>query len=223
MKLSTGLEVVLVVAEKEASRRKHEYIQLEHVLAALLADPEIENGIGERGGDLDLLKSKTHEYLDRQTMARRWSTPEGVPLGTAPGSVPTTVSVQVERLIRHAAAQRALEGGVEVRCEDVFDMLSHCSGSVAEHLLKDVLVHIGPLGEKTWAKVEGLPVDEETGRPDFASFAKALRGEARWSAKLYDRAGTSSEHDKNQAASDQGTLNALADHVEMVGKKLGFL
>jgi hypothetical protein len=54
-------------------------------------------------------------------------------------------------------------------------------------------------------------------RPDFASFAKALRAELRWSAELHTRDKT------GHAASDQKALGELAEHVERVGKRLGFM
>jgi hypothetical protein len=55
------------------------------------------------------------------------------------------------------------------------------------------------------------------GRPDFEKFALDLRAEARWSAMIHsdDRTG--------QARADQRSLNHLADHVEEVGRKLGFI
>ena len=54
-------------------------------------------------------------------------------------------------------------------------------------------------------------------RPGRHPPAKALREEARWSATIHanDKTG--------QAASDQRTLNRLADEVELVGKRLGFI
>ena len=54
-------------------------------------------------------------------------------------------------------------------------------------------------------------------RPDFRGFAKALRDEARWSATIHSKDKT------GQAATDQAALNRLAEKVELVGKKLGFL
>jgi hypothetical protein len=59
--------------------------------------------------------------------------------------------------------------------------------------------------------------DTRVNRPDFAGFAKALREEAQWSATIHanDRTG--------QAASDQRSLNRLAEKVELVGKRLGFI
>ncbi len=59
--------------------------------------------------------------------------------------------------------------------------------------------------------------DVRVDRPDFSGFAKALREEARWSTTIHANDNT------GQAASDQRTLNRLADEVELVGKRLGFI
>ena len=57
----------------------------------------------------------------------------------------------------------------------------------------------------------------DDGRPDFDGFLLALRAEGQWSAALHDRDAT------GQAAADQRALHELAEHVERVGKALGFL
>lgn len=57
----------------------------------------------------------------------------------------------------------------------------------------------------------------DDGRPDFDGFLLALRAEGHWSAALHDRDET------GQAAADQRALHALAQHVEAVGRALGFL
>ena len=54
-------------------------------------------------------------------------------------------------------------------------------------------------------------------RPDFRTFIDQLRAEKRWSATIH-----SNDH-TGQAASDQRSLERLAEHTERVGKKLGFL
>jgi hypothetical protein len=60
-------------------------------------------------------------------------------------------------------------------------------------------------------------LEETDTRPDFRGFADHLRAEARWSALLHD-------NDRSgQAASEQRALYDLADQVEKVGKRFGFL
>ena len=59
-------------------------------------------------------------------------------------------------------------------------------------------------------------VTPASGRPDFAGFLAALRGDYRWSDELNTKA-------KVAPAAAHSALNELAEHVERVGKKLGFL
>lgn len=51
----------------------------------------------------------------------------------------------------------------------------------------------------------------------FANFAAMLRDEARWSSVIH------SSDKTGQAGYDQTNLRELADHVERVGKSLGFM
>ena len=60
-------------------------------------------------------------------------------------------------------------------------------------------------------------------RPDFEGFAKALRAEARWSSEIHPNDSDPKRGGTGQAASDQKTLAELAEHVESVGKALGFI
>ncbi len=55
------------------------------------------------------------------------------------------------------------------------------------------------------------------GRPDFASFAHALREEADWEASIKSRDRT------GQANSDVEQLRRLAAKVEQVGRTQGYL
>lgn len=64
-------------------------------------------------------------------------------------------------------------------------------------------------------------MNDTTSRPDFAAFATALRQEAKWSATIHPR--DSERGGSGQAASDQGALIRLAEYVELVGKRLGYL
>jgi len=57
----------------------------------------------------------------------------------------------------------------------------------------------------------------DDGRPDFDGFLLALRAEGQWSAALH------AEDETGRAAADQRALHALAQHVETVGRALGFL
>lgn len=66
----------------------------------------------------------------------------------------------------------------------------------------------------------GADLREERPEPDFVGFASALRAEAEWSALIHPN--PNAREDGGQSVSDQKALIRLAEHVEMVGKKLGF-
>ncbi|MCH9637797.1 MAG: hypothetical protein K0U16_07635 [Gammaproteobacteria bacterium] len=62
-----------------------------------------------------------------------------------------------------------------------------------------------------------------TGRqtPDFVGFAASLRAEAQWSAQIHRNPNDPS--DAGQSLQDQRALNELADRVEKVGRRLGWI
>ena len=61
---SPSLEVVLTVAYREASARRHTYLTLEHLLYALAHDPDGERILAACGADLPQLRRELDEYLD---------------------------------------------------------------------------------------------------------------------------------------------------------------
>lgn len=61
--LSRELEVTLISAVRDAKRRRHEYVTLEHVFYALLHDPTTAAIIEECGGDLEELKRQAEEFI----------------------------------------------------------------------------------------------------------------------------------------------------------------
>jgi ATP-dependent Clp protease ATP-binding subunit ClpA len=72
--LSKELESTLNVALKEAKRRRHEYVSLEHLLYALLQDKDASRAITNCGGDIDRLRKALDEFFNGQMDAL----PEGV-------------------------------------------------------------------------------------------------------------------------------------------------
>ena len=67
MMISRELEATLSLAVREAARRKHEFLTLEHVLFALLHDDEVEEVVRECGGDVDLLKREIELFLSEKS------------------------------------------------------------------------------------------------------------------------------------------------------------
>jgi ATP-dependent Clp protease ATP-binding subunit ClpA len=61
---STAVEVVLHIAFREAVSRRHAYLTLEHLLYALVHDPDGERILGACGVDLGVLRRNLSTYLD---------------------------------------------------------------------------------------------------------------------------------------------------------------
>ena len=64
--ISKELEGTLNVALKEAKRRRHEYVCLEHLLYALLQDKDASRTIVNCGGDIERLKKSLEEFFNGQ-------------------------------------------------------------------------------------------------------------------------------------------------------------
>jgi ATP-dependent Clp protease ATP-binding subunit ClpA len=64
--ISKELETTLNTALREAKRRRHEYVCLEHLLYALLQDKDASAAILNCGGDLERLKKALEEFFTGQ-------------------------------------------------------------------------------------------------------------------------------------------------------------
>jgi len=64
--LSRELEISLISAVRDAKKRRHEYVTLEHVFFALLHDPLTAEILEECDGDVGLLKKQVDDYLTAQ-------------------------------------------------------------------------------------------------------------------------------------------------------------
>ena len=69
MKLSTELEIALSLAAREAQRRRHDLMTVEHLLYALLHDEETAQTIKKSGGDLAKLKRSLERVFDEEMQA----------------------------------------------------------------------------------------------------------------------------------------------------------
>jgi len=67
--LSRELELSLISSVRDAKKRRHEYVTLEHVFFALLHDSVTSTIIEECGGDVEDLKRLVDQYLDTQVLA----------------------------------------------------------------------------------------------------------------------------------------------------------
>src|SRR5512145_1118710 len=66
---SPALEIVLTVAYREATSRRHTHLTLEHLLYALAHEPDGERILGACGADLPLLRRKISDSLDSSVEA----------------------------------------------------------------------------------------------------------------------------------------------------------
>src|SRR5205823_11480905 len=66
VRLSRALEVTLALALREARRRRHEYLSIEHVFYALLHDAGVAEVLTACGVDVSLLEREMCGYLERQ-------------------------------------------------------------------------------------------------------------------------------------------------------------
>ena len=64
--ISKELESTLNIALKEAKKRRHEYVCLEHLLYALLQDKDASGAIVNCGGDIDRLRKALEEFFNGQ-------------------------------------------------------------------------------------------------------------------------------------------------------------
>ncbi|HLN87881.1 MAG TPA: Clp protease N-terminal domain-containing protein, partial [Candidatus Limnocylindrales bacterium] len=64
--ISKDLEATLNFALKEAKKRHHEYVSLEHLLYALLRDRDGKSAIVACGGDIERLNKSLEEFFDGQ-------------------------------------------------------------------------------------------------------------------------------------------------------------
>ena len=72
--ISKELETTLNTALREAKRRRHEYVCLEHLLYALLQDKDAGAAMLNCGGDLERLRKSLEEFFSGQleTLLVRW-------------------------------------------------------------------------------------------------------------------------------------------------------
>ena len=64
--INRELEIALSLAVREATRRRHEFLTLEHVLYALLHDSDVALVIRHCGGDVEALKEELDQFLTQR-------------------------------------------------------------------------------------------------------------------------------------------------------------
>ena len=66
MRIADELRIALTRAMEDAQKRKHEYLTLEHVLLALLHDPETSQVIKGCGGNLREIEQDLDLFLEKE-------------------------------------------------------------------------------------------------------------------------------------------------------------
>jgi ATP-dependent Clp protease ATP-binding subunit ClpA len=126
MEISPEVEIALNVAANDASRRRHEYVTIEHLLYALLLDETTANVLRHAGGDPPALKKRLDAFLTEQLEPLSEESP-----------TPPTPSLGVHRAIRRAYAHVKSSGKQEVTGANVIVAMFAEHDSFAIQLLEE--------------------------------------------------------------------------------------
>jgi ATP-dependent Clp protease ATP-binding subunit ClpA len=126
MEISPEVEIALNVAANDASRRRHEYVTIEHLLYALLLDETTANVVRHAGGDPPALKKRLDAFLTEQLEPLSEESP-----------TPPTPSLGVHRAIRRAYAHVKSSGKQEVTGANVIVAMFAEHDSFAIQLLEE--------------------------------------------------------------------------------------
>ncbi|HEX8073324.1 MAG TPA: ATP-dependent Clp protease ATP-binding subunit ClpA [Pyrinomonadaceae bacterium] len=123
--ITRELQQTLTAAVDEAIRRRHEYVTLEHLLYALLADGTAAKVIRQCGGDLRRLKRDLDKFFDENLLPRASDLTE-LPEQTA----------MFQRVLEYALLQAEGSGQKEVNGGNILAALYQAERSHAVYLLK---------------------------------------------------------------------------------------
>jgi ATP-dependent Clp protease ATP-binding subunit ClpA len=123
MRLSRPLETSLTLAVREARRRRHEYLCLEHVLWAILRDDDVAEVLRACGGDPAKLGRDLEHYLDQM---------EQLPPDL---DVPPQQTLAFQRVLQRAAAHVQSAGKDEIDGRNVLVAIFRETDSHAAFLL----------------------------------------------------------------------------------------
>src|SRR6266404_342342 len=123
MRLSRTLEASLTLAVREAKRRRHEFLCLEHVLWAIVRDDDVAEVIRACGGDPTKLQHDLDHYLTQME-----TLPEGV-------DAPQQQTLACQRVLQRAAAHVQSSGRDEIDGRNVLVAIFREPDSHAAFLL----------------------------------------------------------------------------------------
>src|SRR5882724_5654408 len=81
MRVSPEVEIAFSLATREAQRRRHEFVTVEHLLYALLFDEETAQILRHAGAETGGLKKKLEKFLDEEIPAMPEETSPSLSLG----------------------------------------------------------------------------------------------------------------------------------------------
>jgi ATP-dependent Clp protease ATP-binding subunit ClpA len=108
MRISPEVEIAFSLATREAAKRRHEFVTVEHLLYALLFDAETNQVIRHAGGDAEVLKKKLARFLDDEI--------EALPEET---EASPTLSLGFQRVVGRAAMHVQSSGNKELKGANV--------------------------------------------------------------------------------------------------------
>jgi ATP-dependent Clp protease ATP-binding subunit ClpA len=123
MRLSRTLEATLTLAVREARRRRHEFLCLEHVLWALLGDETVVDVVRACGGDPERLRRELDHYLTQM---------EQLPPDV---EVPPQQTLAFQRVLQRAAAHVQSSGKDEIDGRNLLVAMFRETDSHAAYLL----------------------------------------------------------------------------------------
>jgi ATP-dependent Clp protease ATP-binding subunit ClpA len=125
MMISRELEVTLSLAVREAARRRHEYLTIEHVLFALLHDNDVSEVVRHCGGDVDELKQDLDRFLEEKL--------EKLPQA---GRVEPQQTLGFRRVLQRAALHVQSSGKDQITGRDLLVAMFRETDSLAVSLLE---------------------------------------------------------------------------------------
>jgi len=125
MRISPEVEIAVTLATREAIRRRHEYVTVDHLLYALLFDDNVARIVKKAGGNITTLKQSLEHYLDDDM--------DALPSET---DVTPTLSLGFQRVLSRALAHVQSSGEKEVTGANVLVALYSEGDSQAKGLLE---------------------------------------------------------------------------------------
>jgi len=151
MRISPEVEVAFALATREAQKRRHEYVTVEHLLYALLFDPDTADVVKGSGGDIAVLKRKLESYLDEEV--------ESVPEEAYDAP---SLSLGFQRVVGRAASHVQSSGKEELKGRNVLiAMFAERDSAAAATLIHNGVARV----DVTSFVSHGIRKDGELGGP----------------------------------------------------------